>query len=66
MNIQQDLKKYLEVSGETPQQLAQKSGVHFTLIYRILSGNHDPRVSTLKKLWPFLYGDESTTQADNG
>lgn len=62
MDIKRDLQCYLEIKGEAPQELAQKSGVHFTTIYRILTGQYDPRLSTLEKLWPFLYGEQSRTQ----
>jgi transcriptional regulator with XRE-family HTH domain len=36
--------------GLTQEQVAERSGVHFTEVSRIEAGKRDPRISTLERL----------------
>jgi len=59
MNIQQDIKKFLEEAGWSQAQLARAANIHPILISRVVRGERQGfHSSTLKKLWPYLYGDK--------
>jgi DNA-binding Xre family transcriptional regulator len=68
MDIKQDIKQYLEVSGWSASRLAREAGVATPVITRLMTGERKGVHSqTLSKLWPFLYGDinPSDIQAEN-
>ncbi len=63
MDIRKDLKKYFQDNPSvSPIRLAELTGVHFTVLYRIMAGKYDPRLSTVQKLWPYLYENKQKEQ----
>jgi DNA-binding Xre family transcriptional regulator len=60
MDIQNDIKKYLENRRCSASYLAKQAGVAPPIITRILSGERKGVHSkTLERLWPFLYEDNT-------
>ncbi|WP_425607935.1 helix-turn-helix domain-containing protein [Pseudodesulfovibrio pelocollis] len=58
MNIREDIKKMLRESGWTQGRLADESGVKQSTISKIVTGaSKGGHSETLRRLWPFLYGD---------
>lgn len=44
------LREAREHLGLTQEEVAQRSGVHFTEVSRMEAGKRDPKISTLRKL----------------
>jgi len=58
MNIQQDIRQFLEKTGWSAYRLANESGVNKDVIYRLVRGDRRGANSrTIERLWPFLYSD---------
>lgn len=63
MDIARSIKKFLKVSGWNVYQLAQRTGVPASSLYRLINGQRKSiRTDTLEKLWPYLFGDKSPLQ----
>jgi transcriptional regulator with XRE-family HTH domain len=45
-----NLREARELLGLTQEQVAERSGVHFTEVSRIEAGKRDPRISTVERL----------------
>lgn len=59
MNIAQDLRDFLQVTGWNPLRLAEKSGANKDSLYRLINGERAGINSkTFEKIQPFLYGDK--------
>jgi len=67
MNIisQDSIRDRLRSLSITQQELSRKSGVSQPSISKFLGGK-SITVTTLEKLWPFLYGDASPSSPNPG
>ena len=63
MNIQQDIRNFLERTGWSAYRLARESGVNKDVIYRLVRGDRQGANSrTIERLWPFLYSEHQSEQ----
>ena len=62
---QESIRDKVRALGISQYELAEKSGVPQASISKFLAGK-TITVSTLGKLWPFLYGDQPTRQKASG
>lgn len=66
MNIQKDLKQFLNETKWTQVELAKRSGVTQSTISMLLTGSRKGCGSkVLEKLWPYLYGDRRPVSHDH-
>lgn len=49
-NFLENVRSRMELKGWNQRELADKSGLHFTTINRILNGNLDPSLETCERL----------------
>jgi len=56
MDIIQDFQAEFQRKGWTQMEWEEATGIPQSTISRLLEGNCDPRLSTIKRLTPFLYG----------
>jgi len=65
MDIQNDVKKFLESSGWTAKRLAQEAGVEPSTITRLVRGDRKGvHSTTLEKLWPIIHGPVPAASAE--
>ncbi len=57
MNIREDTRKMLKMSGKTQKWLAKEAGVNLSSLSRYL-GMKEPGNTILEKIFPFVYGDK--------
>lgn len=65
MDIQHEIKTFLERSGWNTARLAREAGLAFPIVSRLKSGERkNLTMRTYKKLEPFLCGDQPNQQAN--